>query len=197
MRLCSDIGNSEEHVPGELALNRKVVLLGVLRLQVRLKFTKEQKWPERGPVHAAWRPGTPCCDSTGCLRGLIDNAHEWIWRRAAALKFERGVEFSLRKERTAAKWWLRAELFEHQLFDRIIKDAEASPNTHFSGAARNFGDQSIAGSRAIGDADAGSKRLVVRCGQAAWNARVAGEYQAKREHGIVSIRGRLAAITRL
>ncbi len=41
MGLRSDVRNAEEHILGELALNGQVVLFGILRFQMRLKFAEK------------------------------------------------------------------------------------------------------------------------------------------------------------
>ena len=56
VRLRAHIGYAQEHIGSQLALNREIVLLRILRPQMGLKFSIEQKRAEQRPVYATRRP---------------------------------------------------------------------------------------------------------------------------------------------
>jgi len=98
--LRSDIANLSHQVPGQLPLEIKVVLRGILGAQLGLEIPVKQHGTERGPV----------------LRGSSRGAEDSIKRvrtDGAGLRDEGGIHESRRQKGAAAKWRLGAELLEH------------------------------------------------------------------------------------
>ena len=46
MSLGSYVRDPKQHVFAQLPFNRQIVLLGVLRFQMRFEFAKQQEWAE-------------------------------------------------------------------------------------------------------------------------------------------------------
>ncbi len=96
------------------------------------------------------------------LRGPTCRTYDSIKRiqisRDAILSKKRLIELSLVDEGAAAKGRLSAELLEYKLLDWVIEESPTSAQARFAGVTR-----------APGDADAGSKRLVISLRHAGLN----------------------------
>src|SRR5437868_2336710 len=137
MALSSDVGELQDQVFAELTLNGEVVLLGILRTRIFCCLAEEQNGAEDLPVHwlAARR---------------IENAVEGIWKSSGRpiLSLEGCIEQCVEDEGAAAEGWLRAELFENQLLDRVVEDAIAGTNAGLSRAAEQLAHEAVLGTRA-------------------------------------------------
>jgi hypothetical protein len=137
MAFGSHVGDAQEGVSGELPFDRKIVLLGILRMKMRTKFAEKKDWPKTCPIYttcwAAERVG-----GTRSLRRLMDNSTEYIriWR-AARLRFKGQVQQCVAQRNTAAKRRFCAELLQDKLFDRIVENAECGPNAGLSRASKD------------------------------------------------------------
>src|ERR1700728_797583 len=89
MSLRTHVSYARNHGFGNLALQREVILLGILCLQMRCKFPEQQNWAERSPVNAAWRASRT---RTRRGRSLIDHAGERIRCLLPALGNKRRIE---------------------------------------------------------------------------------------------------------
>src|SRR5713226_1613064 len=111
MPLPSHVGDLKNQVLCHLALKRQIVLLGVLRARILGRLTEQEDGTEQLPV----------------LRRSprrIQNSVERVGKRCCAiLAKERRIELRVEHKRAAAEGWLRAELFEHKLFNGIIEDS--------------------------------------------------------------------------
>src|SRR5580704_5770521 len=125
MPLRTNVAERENRILGYLLLNAKVVLLRVLRSQLWLQLSEEDNGPESGPVSrravSRIENGAEGIRNNPCLGGLPTSARQ----RRAALQNEGRAEKSLRDRRATAEWRLGLELFQYQLFDRVIEDPES------------------------------------------------------------------------
>lgn len=143
MILRADIGDTQDGVAGKLALDGEVVLLGVLRFQVRLEFSGQQDGPELRPVDAAWR-STRRVGCAGRGRCLMKNSPIRIWEwRSTRLRFKGKIEKGIRQRGAATEGRLAAELLENELLNRIVKDSIARANARFPGPPVNFASQPL------------------------------------------------------
>src|SRR5882724_4472876 len=157
MSLRAHIADRSHHVLRHFALDTDVVLLGVLRLELLGDLTEEQD-------------GTEICPIDLTTGGRREEAVERVRDRSAGLQFERRLEESFRDERASTEGRLRAQLLEHQLFDRVIEDAEAGADTGLT-----------AGARAPGDANTRRPGTVVGVRQAPRDPFIPSNYQAEWE----------------
>src|ERR1700691_6195400 len=134
MSLRSNVRDPQHHVLGELSFHGQVVLLRILRLQMRSEFSKEQKRTERGPINAAVGPSRRI-HSTRSARCLVNHTSKRIRAHRTGLREIGQVEQWARNERAPSKRRLRAELLQNQLLDRIIKNSPPGANARFTGAA--------------------------------------------------------------
>ena len=81
--------------------------------------------------------------STGCPRRRIQNPVERIREHRAVLACKRRVELRVEQEGASAERRLRAELLQHQLFDRVIENTETGPNAGFSRPPENLPQYAI------------------------------------------------------
>src|SRR5580700_7911801 len=123
MPLGTDIADLQNEVPRQFPLNGEVVLVGVLRAHVGLKFSEEQDGPENRPIHRLVRLGVLNSGEFATLR------IEGVWVLKSCLGVVRRVEESAKDEGAAAEGRLGAELFENQLLDRVIEHTPAGAET--------------------------------------------------------------------
>src|SRR5208283_3111685 len=168
MALGSDIANLEHHAVAEIALDGEVVLSGVLRAQMRREFTVEKNRAKQRQV-------------SGLAFNGGNNPVERVRRRDVVciqLTHERSVKEGIGERRTAAERRLCAELGQHQLFDRVVEKTPTGANAGFATAAEQLRQGTAAEVGTVSDADARSKRLVVRRGHSCGDAGVSRDYQA-------------------
>ena len=175
MALRSYVTHGQHHVLGNFALDAEVVLLGVLRTHVGLQFAEEQDGAEDRPIHrtAARRIENSIerVGSDGKIAGpLRSGLRNGVVNRPSEIG------------RTTAEGRLALELFQHQLFHRIVEEPKAGTNC---GLSISFGIP--------GEPDSGRERLVVAGGESLWNTFVARDDQAKRKHSR-GIRSGIAAV---
>src|SRR5579864_4268202 len=137
MALSADVANLEHQVLGKFSLNAEIVLGGVLRPHVRLKFTEKFDWAEPLPILRLTRSG-------------IENSVVGIRINGSSLAHEGRIEKSAREERAAAERWLRAELLHHQLLHWIVKQAPSRTNAGLSTASKQFAEETAGGVWAVG-----------------------------------------------
>src|SRR5579864_471965 len=151
---------------------------------MRLEFTKvyriSKTRPVNAPIRTTWR-----VDGAWCLRGLLNHAAERIGGLRAVLTNIWQIKERICDERTAAKGRLRAELFEDQLLDRVVEDAEARANSCFVRTSGEFCQPTFRPSRTPRHSDPRSKGLIVGRGQTARDPFVSGENQSEWEHRVI------------
>ncbi len=133
--LGPDVANLEHRAVAQIALDREVVLRGVLRAQVGLEFAVKKDWAKQGQV------------SGGAFCGR-DNATERIRSCEFTLIHERSIEKDIGERGTASERRLGAELSQHQFFDRIIEKTPAGANAGLAIAAQDC--KAIANTRGKG-----------------------------------------------
>src|ERR1700689_4585309 len=100
MSLRTNVSQLQNDIPGQLALNRQVVLRRILRAHVGLEIAEQQHRPEAGPVLRAAGSGT-------------QNPVEWVWTHCSALRNERRIKECCGQEGAASERRFCAELFQH------------------------------------------------------------------------------------
>src|SRR6202521_4538078 len=124
MSLRSYIAHLQFQVPAQLTLDRQVVLRRILTPHFRLKLTEQKNGAEHPPVHRLPPFRIQDAVDTG-QRGQA----EWIGiREAPALVEKRSVEQGVEGEGATAEWRLGAELFQHQLLNRVIEQSPSRLN---------------------------------------------------------------------
>src|SRR5579871_449260 len=164
MALRADVPDLEHRTVAQFALNRKVVLGGVLRAQVRAEFSIEKNRAKQRQIG-------------GLALGGGDNSAKRIRTSEVALSHVRSIEKGLSERGTATKGRFGAELGHHQLFDRVIEKSPAGANAGFAIAAENLRQRPTTKVGAIGNANARGKRLVIGRSQSGGNAGVARNHQ--------------------
>src|SRR4051812_30434003 len=180
MSLRTDITNLELHIVGQLALNSEVILSGILTAHVRLELSEQRVGAEHSPVHRL---------PTLRIKDAIDTGEggqpERIGiREFSALVQKRLVEHCVEWECAPTEGGLSAELFEHELLNRVIEHSPPGSNTRL---ARS--------SRTPCDADSRSEGFFIRLCQTVGDTRVSRHDQADRSHrGAIGIHGVLTGI---
>ena len=159
--LRADIGDPQEHILRQLALDGEVVLLGVLRFQVRLKFPEVDRVPEIGPIHAAGGAARRSHGAGVCGVWLITPPKRI--RRLRAIDWPRNGKLKrvVVSEGAAAEGWLGAELLEDELFDRIVEDAKSSADARLARTAGELGEPAVCPPRTPSETDTRSEGFVV------------------------------------
>src|SRR3954468_3777947 len=117
MTLRADVPDFKFHIVRQLALNSEVVLRRILATHLRLECSKQRNWTKHGPVHRLATWWSQDSVDTG-QRGEPERIRV---RESTALIFKRGVKQSIEGECASSEGWFRAELFQHQLLDRVIE----------------------------------------------------------------------------
>src|ERR1700731_5464668 len=130
MRLSTDVGDAHHHALAQLALDRQVILLGVLRFQMWLEFTEKEHWAELRKI----------CLGLGICRY---NALEHIRRKRSVDRIarewhERQVKVCSGEENAATKRRLGAELLHHELFNRVVEYAIAGSHAGLARSSSKF-----------------------------------------------------------
>ena len=86
------------------------------------------------------------------------------------------------KRRTASERRFSAELRQHQFFHRVIEQPPTGPNAGVAIIAEELSQETAAGVRAVGNANARRPCFVISAGHGGRNALVAGHHQARRRH---------------
>src|SRR5579862_1110200 len=159
MGLSSNVCDAQNHCLTQLALERQVVLIGILGAEMGLKFAEQQHRPEICKINAARRPTGR--ETARCLRGLGNNRPERVGSISARLKFERQVKQSIREKAAAAERRLSTELFKHQLFDWIIEETVTHSDARFAWPSRQLSQPSFSRSRTPRKTDTWGECLVV------------------------------------
>src|SRR4029077_4867252 len=148
MSLPAYVRNLENHILREFSLNRQVILLGVLRADVRCRLSIEKEPPKHRPIDrlSSWR---------------IQDAIKWIRRSRPVLILERQIEHRVKDAGTSAERRLGAELFHHQLFDRVVENSIACSDACLPRSAEQLPQDSILCAWAPRQTNARSKRFVV------------------------------------
>src|SRR6266496_1769259 len=167
MALRSHITNLQLHIVRQLALNREVILRGILTPHVRLKLSEQRVRAKHSPVHRL--PSFRIKDSI--YAGKRVQAEGIGIREASALVQERLVKQGVERERTPTKGRLSAELLEHELLDGVVEHSPTCSNTCLTRS-----------SWTPCDADARSKGLVIRLRQSVGHTGVSRHHQADRRH---------------
>src|SRR5437016_14597093 len=121
MSLPAYVRNLEYKVLREFTVDRQVILLRVLRADMRRRLSIKKDWPEQRPIHwlISWRIQDPV-KRIRCARSI--------------LILERQIEHGVVNARAAAERRLCAELLHHQLFNRIIEYAVTHCDTRLTGS---------------------------------------------------------------
>src|SRR5882724_10195489 len=157
MRLGTNIADLQLGPACDLVLYCNVILRSVLCAHVRLEFTEEQDGFEQRPVN-------------GRARLRIENTVGSVGQHSTALVHVGSVEQRVERGQTDAEWRLGAELFQHELLNRVVKQPPASANAGLAIAAG-----------IPCDADAGSERFVVRGRKSIRDAFLARKQKARRK----------------
>src|SRR5271156_5173732 len=160
--LRSDVAERHHHVGSNLLLYLEVVLLGVLRSQVRFELAIHDDGPKSRPVD-------------GLAGFRLEETIEGIRRDGARLAHEWSLKQRRKQAVTAAEGRLALELLEDKLLHGIVKNAETGADDKLS----------LPSFRAPRNPDPGRKCLVVGCREAGRNAFVSGHDQAEGKHGFV------------
>ncbi|TMP89496.1 MAG: hypothetical protein E6L07_15815 [Verrucomicrobia bacterium] len=123
-----------QHVAGQLAFDGQVVLFRVLRAHVRGELAKIDAAEESRPIQRL--------DSR-----RRQYSGERIRKNISGLVDKGCLEERGANEVAAAKGRLCTELFENELFDGIVENAEACADAHLAGAASQPGEPAIVGAR--------------------------------------------------
>ena len=109
-----------------LRARSQIVLLRILRTQMSWKLSEQQDRTEHRPVHSltAW--------------GAQDSIERIRSNSRSILVQKRCVELRVEHKRAAAKRRLRAELLQHQLFDRVIENSKSGAYAALPRAAKTF-----------------------------------------------------------
>src|SRR6267378_5242858 len=138
MTLPTDVRELQNQVLGDFALNRKIVLLSILRSWVLCRLPKQQNRAEHRPVHRL--PAR-----------RVQDAMERIRERGGPILAQKwSVELRVEHESAATKWWFGTELLQHQLFDWVIENPEAGADAGFASTTKSLLQESILGIRAPG-----------------------------------------------
>ncbi len=120
MPLRPDVTHLEFHIVGQLMLDVEVILGRVLATHVRLELSEQRVWTEHSPVHRL----TPYWIQDTVHPGERRSTRmDWGKRSWSALVQKRFVEQGVKWECASSKWRLRAELFQHQLLNRVIEQS--------------------------------------------------------------------------
>src|SRR6266404_5030139 len=130
MSLPAYVCNLEYQIFGEFALDRQVIVLRVLRPDMRCCLTIEKDRTKHRPIHwlIPWR---------------IQDAIKRIRSGRPVLILERQIEHRVVNAGAAAERRFCAELLHHQLFDRIVENPKSSPNAGLSGPAEQLSEESV------------------------------------------------------
>src|SRR6266404_3574421 len=169
MSLPAYVCNLEYQIFGEFALDRQVIVLRVLRPDMRCCLTIEKDRTKHRPIHwlIPWR---------------IQDAIKRIRSGRPVLILERQIEHRVVNAGAAAERRFCAELLHHKLFDRIVENAKSSPNAGLSRPAKEPSQQTTTCIGTPRQADAGRKRFIVSGRQANRNALVACYHQSGRNY---------------
>src|ERR1700741_2450980 len=132
MALRSHITNLKLHILRQLALNREVILRGILTPHVRLELSEQRVRAKHSPVHRL--PSFRIKDSIH--PGKRVQSERIRIREASALVQERLVKQSVERERAPSKGRLSAELLEHELLDWVVEHAPTGANARLAGSSR-------------------------------------------------------------
>src|SRR6267142_1860216 len=148
MSLPAYIRNLEYHILREFSLDRQVVLLRVLGADMRRRLPIEKDRPKHRPIHwlIPWRVQDPIKRIRGGRSVLI---------------LERQIQHGVENAGTSAERRLGAELFHHELFDRIVENSEARSNACLPRPAEQLPQSSILCAWTPRQPDARSKRFIV------------------------------------
>src|SRR6266700_3795017 len=167
MSLPAHVRNLENQIFREFTLDRQVILLSVLRADIRGSLTIAKDRSKHRPVH-------------GLIPRRIQDAVKRIRGGRSVLILERQVEHRVVNAGTAAERRFCAELLHHQLFDRIVENAKSSPDAGLSGPTKQTSPQTTTCVRTPRQADAWRKRFVISRCQANRNSRVTCDHQPSR-----------------
>src|SRR4029077_3901244 len=145
MGLCPDVGDTHHHALAQLALDRQVVLLGVLCFQMWLEFTEEEHRAELRKI----------CLGFGICRdhALERIRREWPVNGIARKRHEWQVEVGPREKDAASKRRLGAELFHHELLDRIVKYPVTGSHARLARPPSYFSKPAVRPARTPGHTD--------------------------------------------
>src|ERR1700732_3998131 len=123
MALRAHVAQLQNQISRQFALDGEVVLVGVLRAHVRLKFSKQQVGTKDRPIHRLARLGVLNSSEFATLR------IEGIRVLEISLGVERSVKERPKNERAAAERRLGAELLQNQLLNGVVEHAPAGAET--------------------------------------------------------------------
>src|SRR6266566_5165385 len=176
MSLPAHVRNLENQIFREFTLDRQVILLSVLRADIRGSLSIEKDRSKHRPVH-------------GLIPRRIQDAVKRIRGGRSVLILERQIEHRVVNAGTAAERRFCAELLHHKLFDRIIENAKSSPDACLSGPAEQLSEESVLRAWTPRQTDAWRKRFIVRGRQSNWHSLVACYHQACGDHSRCSAIG--------
>src|SRR5579871_176242 len=119
MALGADVSQLQDEVTSELALNREVVLRGVLGAHLGLEIAEEQHRTEACPILRRTARGA-------------ENSGEGIRIDRSILTDERGVQKRRGQKRAATEWRFCPELLKNQLLHRVVEQAPSGANAGFT-----------------------------------------------------------------
>src|SRR5262252_666025 len=130
MALRTNIGQLQQHVARQFALDGQIVLILVLRAHIWLELSEIDAAGEVGPVNrlAAFR---------------IQKAVEGVRKHAPGLIHKRRPQERRGDEVAAAEGRFGAELLEHQLFNRIIENSESHTDAHLARASGELRQRAV------------------------------------------------------
>src|SRR2546429_835812 len=128
--LRADVADLQKNVAGQFALNRQIVLRGILRAEFGGKLSEEQNRTIQRPIYRL-------------VPRRIQERVRNIGKSCTLLSHKRRAKERVRHAGTHAERRLRAELLENQLFDGIVEEAPSHADGGFVRAARKLREGSI------------------------------------------------------
>ena len=163
--LRADVAELQHQVPGQFAFDGEIVLSRILRAHLGLEITVQQDGAEGRPILRRTRFGS-------------QDATERIRTDGTVLPNERRIQERRGQVCAASEGRLGAKLLEHQLLHRVIEKSPASADTGLAIGAEDLAQHTIGKVRAVGEADAGRKGLVIRLRKTGRNAGISGHHQS-------------------